>query len=97
MSRVCRVPGCPKLRPCPVEGHEPKPRRSPSSGRTSGYRFQRYIRPAILRRDRGICHICKLPGADQVDHLTPVSKGGTDDLSNLAAAHARCNNRRGNR
>jgi 5-methylcytosine-specific restriction endonuclease McrA len=95
MTRVCREPGCPNLRPCST--HPEPDNRSPSSRRTSTHAWQKRIRPFILRRDHGICHICKRPGADQVDHLTPVSMGGTDDPSNLAAAHARCNNERGNR
>lgn len=64
---------------------------------------------AIFKRDRGICHICKEPIASHgqptgvgslvgsVDHLTPVSKGGTDYPSNLKTAHIHCNKARGNR
>lgn len=47
----------------------------------------RRLRSVILKRDKGICHLCGQPGADVVDHLTPWSLGGTDDPSNLAAAH----------
>jgi 5-methylcytosine-specific restriction endonuclease McrA len=45
-------------------------------------------RTRILRRDRGICHVCHQPGADQVDHITPRAEGGDDSDSNLAAVHA---------
>jgi 5-methylcytosine-specific restriction endonuclease McrA len=31
-----------------------------------------------------------------LEHITPRSKGGTDDMSNLAISHARCNHSRGN-
>lgn len=54
------------------------------------------LRAQVLKRDRGVCHICDLveaphPGtalaADIVDHIVPVSLGGTDDPANLGAAH----------
>jgi len=32
-----------------------------------------------------------------IDHLVPVSKGGTDDDENLYLAHLMCNKRRGNK
>lgn len=53
------------------------------------------------------CHWCRqpistyLPRGDgnkaTVDHLTPCSLGGTDELHNLVPACARCNERRGNK
>jgi 5-methylcytosine-specific restriction endonuclease McrA len=60
----------------------------------------------LLRRDGDSCHICGVPvdvGAaprtaryPTVDHITPRSLGGTDDLANLRLAHAACNTSRGN-
>jgi 5-methylcytosine-specific restriction endonuclease McrA len=67
------------------------------------------FREAIYRRDRGICHICKEPIATHgsssgvgslmgsLDHIIPVSKGGTDYPSNLKTAHVSCNKSRGNK
>lgn len=52
-------------------------------------------RARVLARDGYVCHLCGLPGADSVDHIIPRSRGGSDDESNLRAAHAVCNNRRG--
>ena len=63
------------------------------------------LRMAVLERDGWVCHLCgrrigrtananSAAGAS-VDHLVPVSCGGSDDLSNLAAAHRGCNSSRG--
>ncbi|HVT76988.1 MAG TPA: HNH endonuclease [Acidimicrobiales bacterium] len=42
-----------------------------------------------MRRDRGICHVCGQPGADQVDHVIPVAEGGPDTVDDKAPIHAR--------
>lgn len=55
------------------------------------------LRLIVLARDRGICWLCGQPGATTVDHVVPRSRGGSDELTNLAAAHAGCNYARGNR
>ena len=41
----------------------------------------------ILERDRGVCHVCRRPGATRVDHKVPVSQGGGHEDANLAAIH----------
>lgn len=61
----------------------------------------RRLRHAVYLRDGWVCQICGVevnlkalyPAADSatIDHIVPVVKGGTDDLSNLQTAHARCN------
>ena len=62
---------------------------------------------SLVKRDGIKCNICTKPvnmsksGLDPlgptIDHLLPVSKGGTNDSNNLALAHRRCNLSRGNR
>ena len=45
------------------------------------------LRRRVLRRSE-LCHVCRLPGADEVDHIVPRSAGGTNDEANLAPIHA---------
>lgn len=46
------------------------------------------IRKRILTRDAGICYICGLDGANEVDHILNVAAGGGHNDENLAAIHA---------
>lgn len=50
--------------------------------------------PAVLLRDP--CSYCGGP-AGEVDHVTPVSRGGTSDWGNLTAACPICNRSKGNK
>lgn len=48
----------------------------------------------VFERDGYTCQYCgaKAPSVElHVDHIVPVSKGGTNDLSNLVTACAECN------
>lgn len=47
--------------------------------------------------DLGVCWWCRINDADGMDHLTPKSRGGTNDPSNLVPACDRCNNLKGNK
>lgn len=49
-------------------------------------RFTRDQHKRILQRST-ICHICGHDGADAVDHIIPLARGGSDDLTNKAPAH----------
>lgn len=50
----------------------------------------------ILRRDEFTCRGCGEAGTDlHVDHIIPVSKGGTDDDENLQALCVDCNQEKG--
>jgi 5-methylcytosine-specific restriction endonuclease McrA len=57
---------------------------------------------AVYRRARETvkvnCYLCgkRIPlGQRHVDHIVPLSKGGAHTASNLAIAHARCNDSKG--
>lgn len=54
---------------------------------STNYRKKRKL---ILKRDNYICLYCG-QNATTVDHIIPISKGGTDDDDNLASACTTCN------
>jgi hypothetical protein len=52
------------------------------------------VRYDVLRRDNFQCVLCAASGKDariQIDHILPVSKGGTNDISNLRVLCFKCN------
>ena len=53
-------------------------------------------RRAVLDRDRHLCAYCDAR-ADTIDHIRPRSRGGTHVWTNVVAACARCNHRKGDR
>lgn len=64
-----------------------------------------YTLDDLISRDGRRCHLCdgrvdvRLSGmharGPTIDHLVPISDGGSDDLRNVALAHRECNIRRG--
>jgi len=62
-------------------------------------------RSAVYERDRSICQLCgepidqaipyPHPMAATLDHIVPVSVGGTHAVTNLQAAHMKCNASKG--
>lgn len=62
---------------------------------------------AIYRRDANECQICgepidmaarfPHPLSPSIDHVQPISKGGSHTYENVQAAHLRCNMSKGNR
>jgi hypothetical protein len=54
----------------------------------------------VYKRDRFTCVYCGVTGADaelQCDHLTPMSKGGSNQMSNLRTSCRKCNQAKGNK
>jgi len=87
---VCPTPGCPELKPCPIPGHTRKAWEGSTRRqriRRSGGALQRSAQ-RVMRRDRGVCHVCGQPGANEVDHVIPVFEGGSDHDSNKAPIHS---------
>ena len=48
------------------------------------------IRRAVLERDGHCCRYCGAP-ATTVDHVVPATAGGGEEMDNLVAACAQCN------
>lgn len=58
----------------------------------------RAIREKIFARDRYVCVYCgESPEYLECDHVIPISRGGTNDLSNLATACMPCNRSKSDR
>lgn len=58
---------------------------------------ERIDRWAIYERDEGLCHLCTEPCAREeftLDHVVPVSRGGTHTANNVKVAHRSCNGRK---
>ena len=53
-------------------------------------------RRRVLARDKHACGYCGA-SADTIDHITPVSRGGKNEWTNLVAACRRCNCRKADR
>jgi 5-methylcytosine-specific restriction protein A len=88
---VCVKQGCPTLTMnTHCDTHKPKAwanSKRKHSLTLSGSQIQKR-RKRILSLYLDTCHVCGKRGADQVDHLTPLSEGGSDDDANLAPIHA---------
>lgn len=95
----CAQPGCPAIgreRYCPI--HARAARRREDQNRPSpalrGYDARwRRIRAVFLATHR-ICGQCSKAQATEVDHIIPLSQGGTDADSNLRARCKSCHSRR---
>lgn len=75
-----------------------------SRARREFVQMRERLLPYIAGRDGGRCQICgkpvrarKGPRRASVDHIVPLSRGGTNDLVNLQLAHLSCNLLKGNR
>lgn len=49
----------------------------------------RSLKAKVSRRDNGCCYVCGGEGADELEHIVPVSQGGAKrDLGNLGLIHS---------
>ena len=58
------------------------------------------VRFEVFKRDKFTCQYCGASAPDvilQVDHIKPVSKGGTNDILNLVTSCRECNSGKSNR
>jgi hypothetical protein len=67
------------------------------SGRPRRVSFGFRVRFMILQRDLYRCRICKASGVKlEVDHIVPLSLGGSNDMDNLQALCVPCNRGKSN-
>jgi len=58
------------------------------------------LRFDVFRRDKFVCQYCGACGPNvelEVDHIIPISRGGTDEMSNLKTTCFDCNRGKGDR
>lgn len=69
--------------------------------RLAGTKMEPIRRAAVVARDRRTCYLCGrsgLPDAEiHLDHVIPLSRGGTHTYDNIRVACAPCNYRKSNR
>jgi hypothetical protein len=68
--------------------------RAKASRENSRMRFE------VIERHGFTCHICSKPihyTDFSIDHIIPISRGGTQDLDNLLPAHKVCNSQKSNK
>lgn len=66
--------------------------------RSPRIQFSHNVRQRVFSKYEGICQICGKPVEPcqiSIDHIIPLSKGGTNDESNLQLTHDFCNKTKG--
>mgnify|MGYP006268504591 CR=1 FL=1 len=96
----------PKYKAREKEWLKQNPHKRYNKRRKPGSKERRYTRKQIFDRDGINCYLCGKPtdptathiqGQEgwetypHVEHVIPLSKGGTDTLENVRIAHAKCN------
>lgn len=82
--KPCNQAGCPNLQPCAA--HTPKA----WSGSTRSARLPSSwpkLRRFVLRRDNGVCQLCRSAPATEVDHIVA---GDNHHVTNLQAVCSPC-------
>ena len=62
-----------------------------ANGSSRAWRRQRL---RVLERDQYTCNYCGVLGATHADHIVPRVDGGGDEMGNLVASCAQCNQRK---
>jgi 5-methylcytosine-specific restriction protein A len=90
IAKLCSTPGCSGIRGrCP---EHPIGGSWPDRPKSAAYRGSwPRIRAGVLR-DQPTCQLCDGPATD-VDHIMPLSRGGTHDRSNLRSLCGPCHRR----
>lgn len=81
-------------------------RRRASRKRTSNPGQDKYTREEVWEKCGGVCYLCHQPMIREwtptnrnpcftVEHIVPLSQGGSDTFSNVNGAHMSCNSKKG--
>ncbi|WP_078626323.1 HNH endonuclease [Streptomyces sp. NRRL S-241] len=94
-ASVCLVGGCPRrtVRSGRCEEHAPPERawaRKSARNLTRDSAWARHVRPRALVRDGFACVLCGARESLEVDHIIPISKGGTWVLENAQTLCTSC-------
>lgn len=97
LRRACAYPMCPhEAMPgssyCQAHDWQRKERGRKSAARRGYDRRWRRLRQLVLTREP-FCRMCGAP-ATEVDHIIPLSRGGTNALENLQPLCKRCHARK---
>ncbi len=68
--------------------------------RKKGQFIERVYRARIWLRDAGVCRLCNTPADPdnwELEHLTPLSRGGEHSHANCAVSHPSCNRAKHNK
>jgi len=69
-----------------------------STKRYNSLRKKAHKKKNLIRKTYGkVCYICGGTPADTIDHVIPLSRGGSNDLSNLRPACYKCNLEKGDK
>jgi 5-methylcytosine-specific restriction endonuclease McrA len=93
-ARICANTACPEIVTGATycEQHK-QPAWQNSTRNTKNPPGWQRTRQYILRRDNNTCQYCGNT-AQEVDHIRPLSQGGSHAISNLVASCTRCNQRK---
>ncbi|MFE9962877.1 HNH endonuclease [Streptomyces sp. NPDC005525] len=95
-----RCPDCSATRAPRRQASRPARSDRPSAHARGYNAAYRRARALVLAR-QPFCSVCAHWGSNAnpltADHITPLSKGGTNDVANLRTYCRSCNSRRGNR
>lgn len=88
-----------RCEPCQQARTRARDRARPArpSATQRGYNAEYQKNRKILLSEKKFCEICRERIADSVDHIVPLSFGGTNNLSNLRPTCLTCNKKLGNR
>lgn len=97
----CRQAGCSGLvdRPGYCEDHKKQGwHTNKHRSKRMSARPWRRKRQIVIRSDKGLCRPCSKQGVmtvfNDVDHIVPVSKGGSNEIENLQCICTKCHNKK---